>query len=365
MENSSLSLGSIISSIKGHKWLFVIVMSIALVLSVIVAWGTPKLYESSSSLAVESKESSPIGGNMSSLASLAGVNLSKSNDAIVPDLYPNVVETNDFLVGLLSSHVRPKGMKRDITYIDYLQHYQKSSWTMQALKAVASLVMKEKPKKVVKAKDINPEELTKEQDALVEGTKGRILCTVDKENNIINVKAYAQDAYVAKQLAETVGKQLQTFMTDYRTNKSRVDLAYYEKLKKEAYARYVRAQRKYAVYSDSHTDLTLKSYQLESDALENDLQLAYNNYSQACTQVVMAEAKVQERTPVFTVLEKPSVSIMAVSPKKKLIVLAFMFVSFFATACYVLIKDQYTNARNEKVAVQTQQTAELEQKAEA
>lgn len=340
----NISFKSVVQMYLRNKIIFIVIMIVAFALGLIVAYGTPKIYESSTTLATESKESSTLGGSMGSLASLAGVNFSKSNDAIVPNLYPSVVATNDFLVGLLNTKVRPKGLKKDITYFEFLQDYQKQGWWAKALGGL----FKKKEDKKINPHKINPQALTQDESTLIEGIKGQILCTIDKENELIDIKAYAQDANVAKQIVETVATQLQFFITNYRTNKSRDDLAYYQKLKQEAYQRYVKAQRKYAVYSDSHEDLSLKSYQLESDALENDLQLAYNTYSQACTQVTMAEAKVQERTPVFTVIEKASVETIPYAPKKKMIVLACLFVAFAGTSCFFFIKERIIESKQKK-----------------
>lgn len=336
MENITFSF--IVKAVKKHKILFIVNLLIALALSIVVAVSVPPVYESSATLASETKEDGALGG-MSSLASLAGVNVSNSNDAIVPELYPSVVITNDFLVNLLKTKVRPKGMKKDITYLDFLQHYNKEPWWTKAVGGIAGMFSKKKGKDTFDAKSLNPEELSKQEDALVESLKGQVLCTLDKSEGVINIKVYSQDAYVSKQLVETVTKQLQSFITDYRTNKSRVDLAYYQRLKQEAYDKYMQAQRKYAAYSDSHMDLSLKSYQLESDALENNLQLAYDTYSQACKQVTMAEGKVQERTPAFTVVERATVAPYASSPKKKLIVLAYLFVFGAGTLCYVILRE--------------------------
>ena len=336
MTNTSFSY--ILNAIKNYKKTLIVNVIIAFVLGVIVSFSMPAVYESSSSLASETKEDSQL-GNMSSLASLTGVSLSGSNDAIVPELYPSVVVTNDFLVNLLKTNVRPKGMNKDITYLDYLQNHTKSAWWTNAVKGIVGIFSKEKGKKF-SSKTINPEELSKQEDALVEGLKGQVLCTLDKSEGVINIRVYSQDPHVSKQLVETVTKQLQSFITKYRTNKSRVDLLYYQRLKKEAYNKYISAQKKYAAYSDSHMDLSLKSYQLESDALENDLQLAYDTYSQACKQETMAEAKVQERTPAFTVIERATVSPYPSSPKKKLIVMAYLFIFVAGTICYALIREQ-------------------------
>ena len=143
----TISLASIIQSVKKSKWLFVINGCIAIVLGVIVALSIPKTYESSSSLAAESKTDSPLGGGMGSLASLAGVNLSKSEDAIVPELYPSVVVTNDFLVSLLKTKVRAKGMTKDVTYLEYLQKYTKSPWWSKMFEAIGGLFASKEKKK--------------------------------------------------------------------------------------------------------------------------------------------------------------------------------------------------------------------------
>ncbi len=344
---NTIGLDSVIQSIKKHKLLFLIVCPVAVALGVMVAFSLPKQYKSTASLAAESKENSPLGGSMGSLASLAGVNLSKSDDAIVPELYPNVIVTNDFLVSILKSKVRPKGAKKEITYFEYLKKHTRKPWWGEAIDSLTSkLGSSSKPKKEIHLEKINPIALTVEEDGLIEGLKGKILCTIDTENDIINIQAYAQDAYVAKQLVEIVTRQLQRFITDYRTNKSRVDLAYYKNLKKESYNKYVKAQKKYAAYCDSHMDLTLKTYQVESDALENDLQLTYNEYSQTCQHVTLAEAKVQERTPAFTILEQATVSPLADSPKKKFIVAGFFFVAFLGCLCYSVLHDFNSNKKS-------------------
>lgn len=218
----NISFKSIVQMYLRNKIIFIVVMIVAFALGLIVAYGTPKIYESSTTLATESKESSTLGGSMGSLASLAGVNFSKSNDAIVPNLYPSVVATNDFLVGLLNTKVRPKGLKKDITYFEFLQDYQKQGWWAKALGGL----FKKKEDKKINPHKINPQALTQDESTLIEGIKGQILCTIDKENELIDIKAYAQDANVAKQIVETVATQLQFFITNYRTNKSRDDLAY-------------------------------------------------------------------------------------------------------------------------------------------
>ena len=139
-------------------------------------------------------------------------------------------------------------------------------------------------------------------------------------------------------MTDAARKRLQLFITEYRTNKARADFAYYSSLEKQLRAKYQKAQRKYAGYADSHQDLELKSYETKLTDLENEMQNAFNAYTQMKQQVQMAEAKIQERTPVFTVVEDAYVPLRPTAPKKALILAAFLFLSVAGAGAYFYFK---------------------------
>ena len=131
---------------------------------------------------------------------------------------------------------------------------------------------------------------------------------------------------------------LQNFITAYRTNKARNDLQFYQKLEKETNQKYIESQKVYADYCDSHQGIILQAYQTELERLENELQVALSAYTQMKQHVQMAEAKVQEKTPAFTLIEKSTVPNKASSPKKLLILIAFLFLSFTGTCGWLYVK---------------------------
>lgn len=55
--------------------------------------------------------------------------------------------------------------------------------------------------------------------------------------------------------------------------------------------------------------MQLASLQSKQDDMENDMQLKYNAYSAMVTQYQAAKAKVQERTPAFTIVKGAAVPI--------------------------------------------------------
>ena len=69
------------------------------------------------------------------------------------------------------------------------------------------------------------------------------------------------------------------------------------------------------------------------------MQLQYRTYSQISAQLQLAEAKVQEETPAFTILQPASVPLKKSGPRRKMIVLAFLFLGFVGTTAYMLYKE--------------------------
>ena len=131
--------------------------------------------------------------------------------------------------------------------------------------------------------------------------------------------------------------RLQVFITNYRTQKARNDLAYMQQLFAEAREQYVMARQQFAAFSDANQDVLLQSYRSKQDDLENDMQLKYNAYSQVYDQLQLSKAKVQERTPAFTVVQSASVPIKHSNKSKISVLLTFMFLGAFCRLLVLLV----------------------------
>ena len=156
---------------------------------------------------------------------------------------------------------------------------------------------------------------------------------------MISINTKAQDALISKILADSVRTRLQAFITDYRTSKARTDLEYYKKLMEEAKASYEKARRLYGSYADANSEVILESYRAKQNDLENDMQLKYNNYTAMVTQYQAAKAKVQERTPAFTMIKGAAVPIKPSGPKRMIFVIAMTILAFLGTGFYILLND--------------------------
>ena len=186
-------------------------------------------------------------------------------------------------------------------------------------------------------------ELSKKESAKIKTLKKMITASVDKKTSMTSVTVTFQTPKVAAVVADSVVKKLQEYIINYRTFKAKEDCAYLEKLFKERQQEYYAAQKKYADYMDSHDNIILQSVRTEQERLQNDMNLAYQVYSQVASQLQVARAKVQEEKPVFAVVEPAVVPLTPSGISKKIYVLAFIFLSVCIVICCKLFEKDVLN----------------------
>ena len=180
--------------------------------------------------------------------------------------------------------------------------------------------------------------LTEQQDDVFTSAQAKINCSVDKKTDVVTISVRDQDPLVCATMADETCKKLQDFIVAYRTNKSRIDYEYYKKLTEESKAEYDKALDRYASCSDAYTKSVMAIYKAKVERLENDMQAKYNIYTAMNTQMQAARAKLQEATPAFTVIETASVPIKPAGPKRMIISIAMMILSFFVLSGWYIIK---------------------------
>lgn len=334
-----IDLRVIFNKIWSRRKLFYKVLPITFVLSCAIILCVPRYYTSSLSLAPEIGNSSSMGGTLGSLASSFGLDLGamETTDAINPMLYPDLMEDNGFVTGLFDIHVKSVDGEINCSYYEYLTKHQKRAFWTYAIGWVKKFFTT-KDQGGKKGGKFDPYMLSKKQDDVATLIRSFVTISIDKKTAVITIETKAQDALICKTLADSVKERLQILITNYRTNKSRIDEQYYKKLVDEAKAEYEKARRLYASYADSNMDVMLESYKATQADLENDMQLKYNTYTTLMTQYQAARAKVQERTPAFTLVKGAAVPIKPAGPKRMLFVIGMCILVTMITSLW-LIRD--------------------------
>ena len=347
MENDNkkkapIDLGQIFKTLGKNKKYFFIVLPIVFVLSCVYILALPRYYQTSIIIAPET-ENLKSSGSLGSLASSFGLNLSnlQTADAITPMLYPELIKDYGFVASFWQVPVEDKQHDIKTTYFDYLQNHQKSAGWTPAIEGIKGLFAKEEEEGKASSKkstQINPYALTKKQSDVVAAIQGNVKLSFDKKTYAITISVNDQSPVICKTIADTVTHKLQEFITDYRTRKARIDTEYYQKLMDKAKKEYEEVRDKYVHMADANTDVILESVNSKLEDLENDMQLKYNTYTMLQTQYQAAKAKVQERTPAFTIIKGAEVPVKPAGPKRMIFVAAMLILATFFVSGWILAK---------------------------
>lgn len=322
------------------------VAGIGAVIGVIIALSIPKQYTVEVTLSPESGKSG--GGSLSGMAAMLGIggmSMGSEADALNVSLFPDIVASTPFILELFNAHVRTLDGDVDTTFVAYLDE-QKSPWwgTVMGLPGAAiggvkSLFSSEEEDE--SGNKVDPFHLTKDQAMKVESLRKAITADVDKKTGITTVTVTLQDPMVAAAITDTVVVKLQEYITAYRVSKAQQDCAYLEQLYKERRQDYYAAQQNYANYMDANKGVILQSALTERERLQNEMNLAYQVYSQVATQLQVARAKVQEAKPVFAVVEPASVPLLPSGTSKKVILVGFIFLAVAGASAWILFGREF------------------------
>lgn len=339
------------------NWKFILkCCGVAAVVGLVAGFSIPRTYTVSATLAPETVSKSA-GGSLSSLAAMAGINLSSSTtaDAFYPELYPQIVSSNPFIVGLFSVPVefeyKNETVKTDL--YTYLKEYTSEPWWIAILKlpgkAIGAVmgIFREKEEIEEGVSGIDPSALTRKQEILVKGLKEDISITVDKKTSLISISVVTQNPDVAYTLAKEVISSLQNFVTDYRTQKSRKDLEYYQSVYDDAKEEYYAAQQRYARYVDANQGVTRQSVMIEQQRLQNESELAFQLYNSCAQQLESAKVMVQKETPVFAEMDPPTRPTKKTAPSKAKILVIMIFLGAMVGAVWAIwAKDWLAGFKN-------------------
>ena len=327
----------VFKTIWGKRQLFYKVLPVTFVLSCIYIVSIPRYYTSEIKLAPEMGDSGA-DGTLSALASSFGLDLKRMQtfDAITPLLYPDLIEDNGFVANLMDIRVKSQDGEIDTNYHDYLKKYQNTAWWNYPINWLKSLLPKKAEIGGTGDGTYDPYNLPKSEDDVLGAARGNIDIAIDKKTGVISISVEDQDPLISKTLADSIQEKLQVRITNYRTNKARIDYEYYKRLEAEARQDYEKVRGQYASMADASTNPRLRSTVLKMEDMEKDMQLKYNAYSLINTQLQAAKAKVQEDTPAFTVLKGAAVPVKPTGPKRMLFVLGMVLLAFIVVSLYAI-----------------------------
>jgi len=327
------------------------VAGVAFVVGFIIHASLPTKYTATVTLSPESSKGG--GSSLSSMASMLGFgnfNIGGDASALNFSMAKDIVASTPFILELFDTPVQTIDGKLDTTLVAYLETESQPWWnTVMALPSMAiggisSLFSDNDKKDVVEV--IDPFRLTPKQMGQIGAIKAIIKADADKKTSMTKVSVTAQDPLVAATMADTVVVKLQKYITTYQASKAQEDCNYWEQLYKDRQNDYYIAQKNYADYIDANKNVILQRVKAEEERLKNEMDLAYQIYSNVATQLQMSRAKVQEAKPSFTVFEPACVPLSPSGISAKILIAGFIFLGLMGASAWILFgKDLWVSLK--------------------
>lgn len=326
------------------------ISSTGLIIGIIIAFSIPKTYTTSVILAPQSPLNSI--GNVGALAAMAGFDIGNADDNVLasPEIFPTILSSTPFLLGLFDVRVQDAKENIDTTFYAYLKNDEQTSWSNKILKVPSKIIglFSNKPEK---SANIEPPMqrnssfiiLTPEDNDIISKMKGVFNVSIDKKTETIKLSVTLKNPQISAFIADTVTSYLQKYIINYKTEKARQDLEFSKKLYIDAKVEYYQKQQDLAAYSDANIAVISAKYATTKERLQNEVNLAYNSYNQMAQQFQMAQIKVQNITPLYTVIQPAVMPLSSSAPNKILIIALFFVFSVFIASIWILVKDYFKN----------------------
>lgn len=334
-----IDLRLIFKRIIEKKKTYFITLPIVMVASYLLILDVPRYYTTTMRLAPEINNANVGGGTLSSIASSFGFDLDnvQTNDAINPTLYPDLMGDNGFVSKFFNVRVTNSDGTISTTYFDYLKHHVKSPWWSVLMSKLTGLISSPpQPSAAQGDGSFDPYTVSLYEEGAMNSIRANVAMDFDKKTGIIAVSVTDQDPLICKTIADTMRVFLQDFITSYRTNKARVDVGYYEMMVQEARYEYDSIRHAYSRFADANNNVVLQSIRSRMEDMENEMQLKYNAYTTFSAQLQNAQARVQECTPAFTLLQGASIPNRPAGPKRVVFAVGMSIVAFLVITVFAL-----------------------------
>lgn len=325
-----------------NKKFIIKVSLIGTVVGLVIAFSIPKEYTTTVVFTTNSNDAKA--GGMGALASLAGINLGVvgSEDIFSPELYPEVISSTPFIRGLLNIKVFDKTQNIDTTLYSYIKDEQHKAWwnyLFELPKQMLTFIKSTSPSASSEIK--RTLFISEEEMSIIEAVRDLYSINTDLKSGITTLEVSAQSPVIAALLADTLTAYLQDYIIKQRTKKAKMNLESSKKLHLKAQNNYYKTQQELATFVDRNKNITRASYRVNQDRLQNEVDLAYTLYNQMSQQVQVNIIKIQNDTPIFVVIQPAVESLYPTSPKKKVIIVFFIFLSIVIGSLQVIRKDMF------------------------
>lgn len=349
VEEQEIDLVELIQKMWINRWLIIKVTGVFVVLGVLVALFSAKVYTASCDIVPDTGKSG--NSKMSSLAALAGVNLGEGADvtALSPLVYQNIMNGTSFRKELMQTKIDFEDIDKPVSFFDYYtsEEYNKpgvfdyiKKYTIGLPFVILNAIRGEQPEPDYSAIGNNEgptmETLSKDEYNALKILEQCVALTLDNKNGYVTITTNMPEAVASAQLAQAAVVLLQKYITEFKIAKVQSNLDFIQGRYNEAKKNFEDIQIRRAAFRDANTNTNKYSARVEAEKLDAEYTLAMNLYSELATQLEQAKIEVKKDTPILTVVRPVTIPYKKSKPQRLQILVAFTFLGVVAGAGLVL-----------------------------
>lgn len=334
----------IIEILLTEKKTIIIALGISLMVGLFVAFNSQKKFKVVTIMLPQSESESGM-GSLSSLAAMAGFNIDMGGGEadISPVLFPQIVESEPFLLSLMYSQYSFGNMKKPVTLFDYYTKYSKPSLLDLLTQYTVGLpnIIKEafKGKVSVNMKgESGIKQMSEKETVIAQHIKSNLALTINKKEGYLTLTSTFEEALLTAQIAKRAQEILQQTITNYKTQRAYEQLDFFQKRYNEKKKDYEQAQAKLARYKDRNLFVTTAVGSSEQQRYENEYNLTFSVYSELAKQLENARIKVKRVTPAYIIIKPVMVPNEPFEPKKSMIIAVILILGTISSLGFIFIK---------------------------
>ncbi|MBO5686630.1 MAG: lipopolysaccharide biosynthesis protein [Alistipes sp.] len=350
-EEQEIDLIELIQRMWVNRWLIVKVTAVFMVVGVLVALFSAKVYTASCDVIPQSSRSSA-SSSMSSLAALAGINLNASQSVatLSPNVYSNIMSSTTFRKELMQTMIDFEEVGHPISFYDYYtsKEYNKPSvfsyvkkYTIGLPGVIIKAIRGEQPAPEYSAisedSDSPIETVTSAEYQVMNSLAGYVSLSIDDKKGCVTITANMSEPLAAAQLAQATLTLLQKYITEFKIEKVQSNLDFVQERFEEAKRNFEDVQARRAKLRDANMNTSRYSARTELERLDAEYTLAQGVYTSLAQQVEQAKISVKETAPILTVIKPVTVPYTKSKPQRAMILFAFTFLGAVAGMGGVLL----------------------------
>lgn len=351
-EEQEIDLVELIQKMWVNRGLIIKVTAAFMVLGLLVAIFSSKVYTASCDVVPQSSDSSA-SSRMSSLAALAGINLNQGQNVKVlsPHVYENIMSSTTFRKELMQTMVNFEKAGRPVSFYEYYtsEEFNKPSvgdyvvkYTIGLPFVILKAIRGDKPKTEYVAVSGDGataiESLTRDEYNCMGILSRSVGITLDEKKGYVTISANMPEAVAAAQMAQATLTLLQKYITEFKIEKVQSNLDFVQERYDEAKRNFEDVQARRAKFRDANMNTSRYSARTELEKLDAEYTLTMNLYSSLASQLEQAKISVKETTPVLTVIKPVTVPYKKSKPQRSMILAAFTFLgAVLGMGCVLLL----------------------------